>query len=117
SNLSGNNGANNRASKQVSGTATVNTSNTPSPPAIISGTATTFFLGIANSFTVMATGSPPPTLTESGTLPTGVTFNPATGILNGTPAANTAGTYSLTFTASNGSGPDAVQGFTLTLKA
>ena len=34
-----------------------------------------------------ATGFPAPTLSESGTLPSGVTFNPATGVLSGTPAA------------------------------
>ncbi len=94
---------------------TVTSSVNGSPPAITSAAATTFFIGSAGSFTVMATGSPPPTLTESGTLPTGVTFDPATGILSGTPAANTAGTYPLTFAAGNGFGPDAVQAFTLTV--
>src|SRR5205814_10032936 len=88
---------------------------TPVPPAITSAVSTTFFIGSAGSFTVTAIGSPPLSLAESGTLPTGVTFNPATGILSGTPPANTAGTYPLTFMAGNGSGPDAVQDFTLTV--
>src|SRR5205823_1264588 len=71
-------------------------------PAISSANNTTFTVASAGSFTVTATGVPTPTLSESGTLPSGVTFNPATGVLGGTPAAGTTGTYTLTFTASNG---------------
>src|SRR5205085_2815663 len=53
---------------------------------------------------------------ESGdTLPGGVTFNPATGVLAGTPAAGTGRTYHLLFTAHNGVGSDAAQSFTLTV--
>ena len=65
---------------------------------------------------VTATGSPTPSLSETGTLPSGVTFTetaPAT--LSGTPGAGTAGTYPLTFTAHNGVGIDAIQKFTLTV--
>ncbi len=86
-------------------------------PAITSASSTTFTAGAAGSFTVTATGFPTPTLSESSsdTLPTGVTFNAATGVLGGTPAAGTGGTYTLTFTASNGVGSDAAQSFTLTV--
>src|SRR5256886_7151586 len=48
------------------------------------------------------TGTPTPSLTESGTLPSGVTFKDngnGTATLSGTPAAGTAATYTLTFTA------------------
>ena len=62
-----------------------------------------------------AIGSPVPTLGESGTLPAGVTFNASTGVLSGTPAAGSGGTYNLTFTASNGVGSPATQSFTLTV--
>ena len=36
-----------------------------------------------------ATGSPAPTFTETGTLPSGVTLNSTTGVLSGTPGAGT----------------------------
>ena len=61
-------------------------------------------VGNAGSFIVTASGFPAPALSESGTLPAGVTFNASTGVLSGTPAAGTDGTYNLTFTASNGVG-------------
>ncbi|MDQ6613713.1 MAG: Ig-like domain repeat protein [Actinomycetota bacterium] len=83
------------------------------PPAITSAASTTFAVGAAGSFTVVATGSPAPTLAESGTLPSGVTFDPATGVLGGTPAAGTVGSYPITFTATNGIAPDATQAFAL----
>ncbi len=84
-------------------------------PAITSANSTTFVVGSNGSFTVTATGSPTPTLSMSGMLPGGVTFTPATGVLSGTPAAGTGGTYALVFTASNGAGSDATQNFTLTV--
>jgi len=83
-------------------------------PAITSVAGTTFTIGTAGSFTVTATGYPPPTFTRTGTLPSGVTFS-AGGVLSGTPAAGTAGTYTLHFTASNGVGANATQTFTLTV--
>jgi LPXTG-site transpeptidase (sortase) family protein len=52
----------------------------------------------------------------TGTLPSGVTFIPATGILSGTPAVGSAGTYPLTFNAANGILPNASQSFTLIVK-
>ena len=62
-----------------------------------------------------ATGTPSPTLSESGALPSGVTFNASTGVLSGTPASGTNGSYPITFTASNGVSPNATQSFTLTV--
>src|SRR5262249_27414530 len=62
-----------------------------------------------------ATAVPAPTLSLSGALPSGVTFNATTGVLSGTPAAGTVGSYPLTFTASNGVGGNATQKFTLTV--
>jgi|GEM_PF-4491893 len=84
-------------------------------PTITSANYAFFTTGAAVSFTVAATGTPKPTLSVSGVLPTGVTFNPATGVLSGTAATLTDGVYYVTFTASNGVSPEATQFFTLTV--
>ena len=84
-------------------------------PTITSGNSTTFTVGTAGTFTVTATGFPAPTFSETGTLPTGVTLNSTTGVLSGTPAAGTGGTYPITITAANGTLPNATQSFTLTV--
>jgi hypothetical protein len=86
-------------------------------PAITSAASTAFTVGTAGSFTVTASGFPAPTLSESSgdTLPGGVAFNAATGVLSGTPAAGSVGTYTLHFTAHNSTAPDATQTFTLTV--
>ncbi|HZQ24249.1 MAG TPA: choice-of-anchor D domain-containing protein [Terriglobales bacterium] len=86
-------------------------------PAITSGASTTFQVGVFGSFTVTTTGSPSPALTETGTLPAGVSFTDngnGTGTLAGTPGANTGGTYNLTFKAANTLG-NASQNFVLTV--
>jgi hypothetical protein len=87
------------------------------PPSITSGNSTVFTEGAAGTFTVTATGQPAPTISESGTLPTGVTFSPATDTLSGTPALGTNGIYPITFTATNGVGSNATQTFTLTVES
>ncbi len=84
-------------------------------PAITSANASTFTAGVAKTFTVTATGAPTPTLSLSGTLPAGISFTAATGALAGTAAANTLGSYPLTFAARNATLPDATQSFTLTV--
>ena len=84
-------------------------------PAITSANSTTFVVGTVGNFGVTKTGTPAPSLSESGALPNGVTFNGATGALSGTPAALTGGIYPFTFTASNGVAPIATQSFTLTV--
>ncbi len=94
-------------------TLTVNSSGTA--PVITSANHTTFTQGTAGSFTVTATGSPTPTLAESGALPAGVTFTPGTGVLAGTPTVS--GTFPITFTATNGVGSPASQSFTLTVNS
>jgi hypothetical protein len=83
-------------------------------PAITSANNTTFTVGTAGAFTVTATGSPAPTFSETGPLPTGVTLSSA-GVLSGTPGAGTGGTYPITITAQNGATPNATQNFTLTV--
>src|SRR5579862_1328146 len=87
-------------------------------PAITSAPSTSFTVGTAGTFTVTTTGSPTPSITETGTLPSGVTFvnnGNGTATLSGTPASGTAGSYPLTITASNGVGTNATQSFTLTV--
>jgi large repetitive protein len=85
-------------------------------PFIQSAAAATFTAGSAGSFTVSASALPTATLTESGALPAGVTFN-SSGTLSGTAAAGTGGVYPITITASNGIAPDYSQAFTLTVDA
>lgn len=86
-----------------------------SAPQITSANNASFTVGTAGSFTVTATGTPPPTFSETGTLPAGVTLNGTTGVLSGTPAPDTQGSYPLTIKASNGVPSDATQPFTLTV--
>jgi large repetitive protein len=89
-------------------------------PAITSASSTTFTAGTLGTFTVMTTGLPTPALSETGALPSGLTFvdnGNGTATLSGTPADGTGATYALTITAANGVLPDAVQSFTLTLGA
>ena len=90
----------------------------PQAPAITSGKSAAFTVGSQGSFSVRTTGSPTAAITESGALPSGVTFTDdgdGTATLAGTPAAGTAGSYPLTITAANGAGPNATQDFTLTV--
>jgi hypothetical protein len=86
--------------------------------AITSANSTSFEIGSADSFTVTTTGSPAPALSETGSLPSGVTFTDnadGTATLAGTPAAGTGGTYPITITADNGDGGPVTQSFTLTV--
>lgn len=89
--------------------------NVTQAPTITSAASTTFTQGSAGSFTVTAGGTPAPTISEAGTLPSGVTFDPITDKLSGTPTQE--GVFAITFTAANGVGSDAVQSFTLTVDA
>ena len=52
---------------------------------------------------------------ETGALPSGVSFNSATGVLTGTPGPGTGGTFDLTIMASNGVGTAATQNFVLSV--
>ncbi len=79
-------------------------------PSISSASTTSFTVGSAGSFAVTGTG----TMSVSGTLPSGVTFDAATGLLSGTPAAGSTGAYHLTVTATSNS-LTATQAFTLTV--
>jgi hypothetical protein len=83
-------------------------------PVFTSASSTTATVGHSFSFQVAASGYPAPTFTESGKLPSGVSFNTASGVLSGTPASGTAGTHSFTITATNSAGTT-TQTFTLTV--
>ena len=87
-------------------------------PGISSADHATFSEGVTGSFTVTTTGLPTASLTETGSLPSGVSFTDdgdGTAVLAGTPAAGTVGSYNLVIGATNGVSPDATQAFTLTV--
>lgn len=91
-----------------------------SAPAITSRASTAFQTGRPGNFAITAQGVPTPSLTESGALPSGVSFvdnGDGTATLSGTPAAGTGGSYPISIKASNGVSPDATQSFTLTVQA
>jgi len=85
-------------------------------PVVTSANNTTFIVGSPGSFTMTSAAGtyPIPTFSETGALPTGVTLSTG-GVLSGTPAAGTSGSYPITVTASNGVAPNSTQGFTLTV--
>ena len=86
------------------------------PPQITSMASTTFTAGVFGSFTVMTSGNPTPSLSESGSLPSGVTFSDngnGTATISGT--TTLAKSYSIIITAQNGVSPNATQNFTLTV--
>src|SRR4029077_16409262 len=76
-------------------------------PVITSVSSTTFTEGVAGSFTVTGTGTPPVSFTEVGALPPGVTLDSTTGVLAGTSGPGSHGTYLITLTAHNSGSPDA----------
>jgi uncharacterized repeat protein (TIGR01451 family) len=89
-------------------------------PAITTTDVVTFTVGAADTFSVISTGIPTPTLTIGGeALPGGLTFvdnGDGTGTLSGTPASGTGGVYNLTFRATNSAGSSPPQQFTLTVE-
>ena len=87
-------------------------------PTITSADSATFPVGMAASFMVTTTaGYPTATvLTESGALPSGVSFTDngdGTATIAGTPSDT--GNYPITITANNGVAPNPTQSFTLTV--
>lgn len=87
-------------------------------PCITSPDSAAYLEGQPFSITVTTSGTPTPSLTEAGVLPTGVTFvdnGNGTGTLAGTAPSGTAGSYSFSFIAQNGVPPSATQVFTLVI--
>ncbi|MBL9146059.1 MAG: putative Ig domain-containing protein [Verrucomicrobiaceae bacterium] len=64
---------------------------------------------------VVVEGALPFTCTHDGTVPPGLSFNDATGILSGTPT--TSGQYKFTVTASDGINPDVQKNYTMSIAA
>jgi hypothetical protein len=91
-------------------------------PAITSGNAATFSVGVPNTFPVTASGFPAPALGFGGcapALPASVTFldnGNGTGTLSGNPASGQVGTFACTVSANNSVGAPATQPFTLTIQ-
>ena len=87
------------------------------PPVFTSGGTTASYregvTGTAIEFA--ASGVPEPTLSLSGSLPTGVTWNSSTYTISGTPAAGTMGVYHPVITATNSAG-SAGRTFTLNVE-
>jgi hypothetical protein len=86
----------------------------PVAPSFISSRSATVTTGSSQTFVVSVKADPPPTITESGALPSGVTFHDngdATATLSG--VATDSGFFTLTFTAANTAGT-VTQSFTLT---
>jgi hypothetical protein len=85
-------------------------------PSITSAGSTTFTVSTAGTFTVTAIGIPTVALSELGALPGGVSFKDngnGSATLSGAPPAGTIGTYPIMITASNGTGTNATQSFSL----
>ncbi len=79
-------------------------------PQITSANTASFEVGVFSSYTVTTSGFPNPTITEAGTLPSGVTFvdnGDGTATLSGIPKPGTVGVFIFTITASNGLLPNA----------
>ena len=83
------------------------------PPTITSSNGTTFTIGSPGNVGMAASATPAPSFSETGNLPTGVTFSG--GIISGTPIPGTQGVYPLVLTATNGFAPDATQAYSLTV--
>jgi hypothetical protein len=86
-------------------------------PSFSSPSSATATVGTLFTFAVTDAGDPVPSFSETGALPSGVTFvdnGNGTAGFTGTPAAGTGGTYALTLTATNSVGSTS-QAFTLTV--
>ncbi|MGF1426722.1 putative Ig domain-containing protein [Kitasatospora sp. LaBMicrA B282] len=97
----------------ASGSVTQNLSLTVAQgPAVTSAGTAAFTTGTAGTFAVTTSGYPAPALSESGTLPSGLSFKDngdGTGSLSGTAASGTAGSYPVTITATNAAGSSSAQ--------
>lgn len=85
-----------------------------SAPQVIPATPPQAVLGSAYSVTVAIRAYPAPLVTQTGTLPPGLSFDPATGIVSGTPTVP--GSFTFTVSAENIFGDDSEQ-FTIVVAA
>ena len=87
------------------------------PPALTSAASATATVGSPFSYAVSTSGYPIPSLTQPGSLPSGLSFTDngnGTGTISGTPDAGTGGIYPITIAATNPLGSSS-QAFTLTV--
>jgi hypothetical protein len=80
-------------------------------PELVGPTEARFVTGSANEIGFSSDGFPQATITRTGTLPAGLTFQDngnGSAKIFGTAPASATGTYPITITASNGQSPDAV---------
>jgi hypothetical protein len=78
-----------------------------SPPTISGNNFAVATTNTSFTYNLQTTGSPTPTITMSGTLPTGLTFvdnRNGTARISGSPVSRTAGIYTVVFTATNTNG-------------
>jgi hypothetical protein len=86
------------------------------PPTITTASLAGGTIGATYNQTLVATGGIPIIWSiDAGNLPDGLSLNPATGAITGTPTA--AGTFNVTVRAANGGSPDATQTFSITIRA
>ncbi len=80
------------------------------PPAFRSA-ATAYFpwLGADTTFHIQVTGTPTPTVTLTGALPQGLSFDPANDTITGRAGLFALGSHDVTLSAANGTGAPAVQ--------
>lgn len=79
--------------------------------------AALFVAGETGSISLVANGYPKPSYrVVSGSLPEGLTLDPLTGLLGGTPAPDTGGSFELSVEASNGVGNPVKQTLSLTVQ-
>ncbi len=95
-------------------TAAIDLAVTTEAPAITTESLPNGKVGKAYSATIEATGVPVPTISVAG-LPAGLTFDTATNTIAGIPTE--AGKASVTVTAHNGYGDDAVETYSFTIKS
>ncbi len=108
------------AANSAGGVSQVFTLTNTEAPAITSPSTATFSTGVAGTYTVTTTGYPAATITESGPLPSGLSFtdnHDGTATISGTAASGSAGTYPVTLSAANASGSKATLALTITVNA
>ena len=108
------------AGNTVGGTSQSFTLTNSEAPSITSPATATFSTGVAGTYTVTTTGYPAATITESGTLPSGMTFKDnkdGTGTIAGTPVSGSQGSYPVTLSATNSSGSTATLSLAITVTA